>query len=186
MTTGAVLPPDYDLVIGGDKAGALFVMNRSNMGHFHPDDDNQALQRFQVGTGVIYDSPVYWQAPGGSRLYIWVDQDALKAFSVTAAGVAPQPVAQGPDSGPKSALSLSANGSTTGTGVVWAISPEDPGILRAFDAEDVSHELWNSQQNPSRDAMDQWVEFAPPTVVNGKVYVPTAGGYLDVYGLLAD
>ena len=46
-------------------------------------------------------------------------------------------------------------------------------------------ELWDSQQNSARDAMGNWAKFAPPTVVNGKVYLATFSNQLLVYGLMA-
>jgi PKD repeat protein len=48
----------------------------------------------------------------------------------------------------------------------------------------VSHELWNSQQNSARDAVGSFAKFVPPTVANGKVYLATFSGQLDVYGVL--
>jgi hypothetical protein len=68
------------------------------------------------------------------------------------------------------------------TGTTTASTP--PGILRAFDAADVSRELWDSQQNAARDAVGKVAKFTPPTIANGKVYLATRSGYLDVYGLL--
>jgi len=60
-----------------------------------------------------------------------------------------------------------------------------PGIVRAFDATDVSKELWNSQQNADRDDIGNYAKFCPPIVANGKVYVATFSGQLQVYGLLS-
>ena len=54
----------------------------------------------------------------------------------------------------------------------------------AFDASDVSKELWNSRQDASRDDVGTFAKFNTPTIANGKVYVPTFSGYLAVYGLL--
>ena len=95
-------------------------------------------------------------------------------------------------------LTLSANGSTPGSGVVWSSMPISgdgnsgvhPGMLRAFDADDLSTELWNSEQNPARDDAGNWPKFSPPTVVNGRVYLasfPIDGvgdTVVNVYGLL--
>jgi hypothetical protein len=73
---------------------------------------------------------------------------------------------------------------------VWATaaSSQDAGghlhgVLRAYDAGDVSHELWDSTQNSQRDDLGGFAKFAPPTIANGKVYVPTFSGELLVYGL---
>ena len=78
-------------------------------------------------------------------------------------------------------LSLSANGSTPGSGIVWvsvSYSGDSnqqtvPGILRAFDATHLNTELWDSKQNAARDDVGNDAKFAPPTIANGKVYLAT-------------
>ncbi len=60
-----------------------------------------------------------------------------------------------------------------------------PAILRAYDAGDVSNELYDSTEAPqNRDQADLPVKFVVPTIANGKVYFGTQG-HLDVYGLLS-
>jgi hypothetical protein len=79
---------------------------------------------------------------------------------------------------PGGALSLSANGSNAGTGIIWA-SVNDvgnsevqfvPGALRAYDAtpDAGGHlvELWNDFDQPPYFMS----KFTPPTVWNGHVY----------------
>ena len=56
--------------------------------------------------------------------------------------------------------------------------------MQAFDAGDVTHELWNSNQNAARDSIGRFAKFVCPTVANGKVYIATFSGKLDVYGIL--
>ncbi len=93
---------------------------------------------------------------------------------------------------PGGMLSISVNGSTTGSGIVWASHPYRKsalnavvdGIVRAYDASDLTRELWNSKQNPNRDDIGKFAKFCPPTIANGKVYMATFSGYLAVYGLL--
>ena len=78
-------------------------------------------------------------------------------------------------------LTLSANGADAGSGILWATMPfrEDAnhevvaGILRAFDASDVSkNQLWSSEEsgNPN-DSLGLFAKNNPPVVANGKVYV---------------
>jgi hypothetical protein len=68
-------------------------------------------------------------------------------------------------------------------------------VLHAYDASDVSKELWNSAA-AATDTAGIAVKFAVPTIANGKVYIGTRGnntggadsstsvpGELDVYGL---
>jgi hypothetical protein len=83
-------------------------------------------------------------------------------------------------------LSISADGNKDGTGIVWATMPFADnanlnvvrGVLRAFDASDVSNnangQLWSSEdENIPADGLGMFAKFCPPTVANGKVYVAT-------------
>jgi hypothetical protein len=94
------------------------------------------------------------------------------------------------------ALSVSSNGKEKGTGIVWATRSvrgnangrSSPGVLEAYDATDVSttQPIWSSATKPARDGLGNWAKFAPPTVANGKVYVPTFSDQVVVYGLLGE
>ena len=67
-------------------------------------------------------------------------------------------------------MSVSANGANNG--IVWAIEAGGINVLHAYDATDVSKELYNSAQAPNgRDQFGTAVRFTVPTVMNGKVYV---------------
>ena len=99
---------------------------------------------------------------------------------------------------PGAMLSLSANGSKDG--ILWAAihatgdswHESRPGILHAYEADDINHELWNSLENPTRDNCGNFSKMAPPTIANGKVYLASFGtenigsGQFCVYGLLPD
>jgi len=82
---------------------------------------------------------------------------------------------------------ISANGSDTASGLVWVIdasgAPNGPAILRVFDANNLSNELFNSAMLPAADTAGLALKFTVPIVANGKVYVGTQSE-LDVYGLL--
>jgi hypothetical protein len=93
-------------------------------------------------------------------------------------------------------LSLSANADKDG--ILWAAihatgdswNESRPGVLHAYDADDINRELWNSLQNPGRDDCNNYSKMAPPTIANGKVYLASFGtentgtGQMCVYGLL--
>jgi outer membrane protein assembly factor BamB len=96
---------------------------------------------------------------------------------------------------------VSANGNTPNTGIVWATAPLDndankfvvEGILRAYDATNFDpipntdgtqrlKKLWDSKQIPGN--VFNHSKFCPPFVADGKVFVPTYDGRVDVYGLV--
>jgi len=99
---------------------------------------------------------------------------------------------------PGAMLSLSANENRDG--ILWAAihasgdswHESRPGILHAYDADNIENELWNSLQNPSRDDCGEYSKMVPPTIANGKVFLASFGtqnvgtGQLCVYGLLPD
>jgi outer membrane protein assembly factor BamB len=57
-----------------------------------------------------------------------------------------------------------------------------PGVLRAFDATDVTKELWDSS-HVAGDYPGSYAKYCCPTVANGKVYLGTFSNQVVVYGL---
>ena len=183
----------------------LYVLSRDNMGKYlksaaAPDCQNtNALQQVtafppvvhggQTHYGNIHGSPVYWKGPDGERIYAWGENSPLKAFMLKDGRLqdvdAPkQSKFQPPLGMPGGMLSLSANGSTAGSGVLWASVPLDgdantqrgvKGIVLALDAQDVTQTLWTSEQVPGRDRLGLFAKFTPPTVAGGKLFVATYG-----------
>jgi hypothetical protein len=97
----------------------------------------------------------------------------------------PTPIAISPTSfGLRGANTVvSANG--TQNGIVWANekSATGGGILHAYDATDVSKELWNSNMNSVRDALGEGIGFAVPVVAEGRVIV-AYDKTIGIFGLL--
>ena len=194
--SGPLVIPETNLVLGGGKEGFFHLLNRSSMGHFNAGSNNQIVQNFKATAGHIHGSPIYWNGPNGAMIYVWSEQDKLKQFRLANGELQTTPFATStmkvPYGMPGAMLSLSANGSAAGSGIIWASHPYNAdanpatvaGIFRAFDASDVSVELWNSKQNAARDDVGNFAKFCPPTVANGKVYLATFSNQLVVYGRL--
>jgi hypothetical protein len=201
---GVLLIPGTSLALSGGKEGKLYLVDRDNMGGLSgsPNADTNVIQSFQV-TGLnnpndIHGAPVWWDGPNGSFAYVWGEFDYLhqylfdwgsgKFFLPNYA----QSSVRAPQGMPGGILSISANGTNAGTGILWAAHQYTgdanqqvrPGVLRAYNAEDVGVELWNSEQFSSRDSVGNFAKFCPPTVANGKVYLATFSNRLNVYGLL--
>src|SRR5262249_28459101 len=148
----ALLIPNTNLVVGGGKEGVLYVVDRTNMGHSRPDNNGQIVQSFQASSAArMNGAPVYWNGSTyGPAIYLWPAGDPLKVFRLVgglfATPASAQSTALAPGGMPGGMLSLSANGSAAGTGILWATlsrggdanhAPQ-PGILRAYDAGNVT------------------------------------------------
>ena len=195
---GPMLMPGTSLLVGMGKDHIFRVVDTSpgKMGQFNSTVDND-VQEFAGTSSPFFSSPVYWNSPNnGPVVYIWAPGDFLKAFKFTGTLFQTNPVSQGtiPNSSGFSnaaALSVSANGNQSGTGIVWSSSAISGtatglplhGVVRAIDATDLTHELWDSTQNQTRDDVGSYAKFNPPTIANGKVYVASYSGQLQVYGL---
>ena len=200
-SSGPMLVPGTSLLVGGGKTGVLYVLNTIGSGLGKETVNNSgAIQTLQISAGEMRGGPVYWQrstANGGPLLYNWSVSDPVKAFSFNGSTFATSPSAQGTVTNqiwPGGFLTLSANGETPGSGVLWATvaasgdperNPPVPGILYAFDAGNVATQLWNSNMNAARDSFGNLAKFVPPLVANGRVYVATWSNQVAVYGLLA-
>jgi hypothetical protein len=196
--SGAVLVPGTGLVMDAGKQGVLYLVDSHHMGHL---GDAQAVQHFQATSSQL-PSLVYWNsAKSGALIYMWGQTDRLRAYHFNGERLKEAPFAIRPEvtqGHPGAMISLSANGDKDG--ILWAAihasgnawHESRPGILHAYDADDITHELWNSLENPARDDCNNYAKTAPPTIANGKVYLASFGtrdtgsGQLCVYGVLPD
>lgn len=178
--------PHPDLIVAGGKEGRVYLLDRQNLGHFQPGSDSQIVQSIsgQFPNGV-YTTPAYF----AGRVYIGGSATTLKAFSLTDGRLSTSPVSQSSTSFfyPGANPVVSSNGLTNG--IVWALERPGTGILHAYDATNLSKELYNSNQVPSRDALQAVARFSVPTVANGRVYVASNDlndnqGKLFIFGLL--
>ncbi len=181
-----VLPPMKDakgrtrhLAIGAGKDSNIYIVNRENMGKFNPNNDNaiyqeidSALSGGEWATSAYFDGSVYF-GPEGNNLLQFTFTDAKLSKTPTSKSAASFTY-------PGTTPSVSANGSLDG--IVWAIEHSDPtDVLHAYDATDLTHELYNS--NRQRDQFGTASHFGTPMIVNGKVYVGTSDSVV-AFGLL--
>lgn len=163
---------------------------------------DQVVQESQDGLlPGLFMAPVYWQALDGKQ-YVYVSGadadsgrgDTIKAFELTNGQLNLTPAMQTALTYgyPGAGIVVSSNGKKAGTGILWALQPghcsagrcdpQSPGILHAYDATNLSRELYTSDQNPERDGMDSYQRFTRPVVADGKVFV-CSQSTLSIYGL---
>ncbi|MGA2588951.1 MAG: hypothetical protein ABSH32_03470 [Bryobacteraceae bacterium] len=157
-----------------------------------------------------HSSPGFWTGPAGSFLFDWGENESLRAWQVDPASGLVRFLGKSAEIASRASafdqsiggmtggmISISSNG--TDGGIVWTLAPIDgnanqavvAGIARAYDATafDATPNadgtarlklLWDSTQ--SGVAFD-FSKFCPPMVADGKLYVPTYDGRVDVYAL---
>ncbi|GAC1617352.1 MAG: hypothetical protein PVS2B2_20640 [Candidatus Acidiferrum sp.] len=185
--------PVHQLLIGGGKEGRLYLLDRTNLGHFTPSDSG-VVQSF-AASNAIFATPAFWQ----NKLYYAAENDTMKMFTLDpikglfTPTTTPSATSHSTNffSFPGSTPSVSATG--TANGIIWALDNSQygypagangPAVLHAYDASNLTTEFWKSSQAAAnRDTAGNAVKFTVPTVANGKVYVGTRTE-LDVYGLL--
>jgi hypothetical protein len=173
--------PNPHLAIMGGKVGTLYLLNRDDLGEFQSNNDSQIVQSLPGIVGHDFCTPAYFNG----NLYYNGEADTLKEFALTNGLLNTTPVSQSVNSilFPGATPSVSANGTTNA--IVWTVQTDayvrnGPAVLHAFDATNLTRELYNSAT--SRQAPGGAVKFAVPTIANGKVYVG-AVHRLSVYGL---
>jgi hypothetical protein len=211
-SSGPMLLPGTPFVVSGGKDSVVIVSRQNAV--------NDVAQRVALGGTFdhqILGAPVYWEGPSTPQMFLWAGADKLRAFPVTSDPTAPLGAPRVATTtltpnGYGAFLSLSADGATAGSGIVWAnvvqtVTPLPSKsdstsfhtTLAAYDASDVTRELWQSDAC-ALDAVTGVARFGVPTVAGGRLYfasqeplsnkdsaeaqTPTAHGYLAVYGLL--
>jgi hypothetical protein len=168
------------LVVGAGKDGTLYVVDRDSMGKFNAGSNNIWQQLPGALPGGVFSSPAYFN---GAVYYADIN-GSLKAFPITNAKLGNASPAQSTMQFPYPGSSpvVSANG--TANGIVWAHENNNPAVLHAYDATNLTHELYNSNQAAgNRDQLGPGNKFITPAVADGKVFVGTQGS-VAVFGLL--
>ncbi|HSU55773.1 MAG TPA: hypothetical protein VLT36_17085 [Candidatus Dormibacteraeota bacterium] len=192
-STGPLLIPGTNILIGGNKNGVIFLLNSDRLGRMTSSDAG-VRQNIELNAGRVMAGPVLWNGPEGLTLLIWCETGFPEAFRFNGNSLQRTPVAKGTvgsHGSPGGALTVSSDGQKPDTGILWATVTNGKsadhgnaaGVLHAFDAESLK-ELWNSEQSAKRDRLGTLVKFVPPLVAAGKVYIPNYDNAVNVYGLL--
>jgi hypothetical protein len=197
---GVVLFPDMvdsggttrQLMAAAGKDGNIYVMERQNMGEYQGVHDN-VWQKLSgalntaggANTGGIWGSPAYWQG----LLYYGEKKGPLKAFAFSQAMLTLHQTGTATYAFPGASPSISANGANTP--ILWTQEQvydvnNNPSyaILHAYDGDNIATELYNSQQNATRDSYSVPPNhFITPMVTGGQVYMGTNTS-VAIFGLL--
>lgn len=194
---GALLLPDMKdssgkirhLAVGAGKDNVIYVTDRDDMGKFSSEKDNIYQEVPSTGsdnsTGLggsgttgVYSMPAYFNG----MLYYGAVDDSLRAFRVEHARIV-SPAAS------KTTITYGYPGTTPSISsdgrrdvIVWTVENNTPAVLHAYEATDLSHELYNSNREQKRDEITA-NKFITPMIAGGKVFVGTPTG-VAVYGLL--
>ena len=188
-SAGVLLLPDqpgshvHELIQVGKNA-RLEVLDRDNLGGYNTTANNIVQEISGRLSGEVGSTAAYWN----NNVYISSNDGPMLQYTLKNGLLSTAPVSKSTHifhRGPTAVTS--SNG--TSNGILWAIDAVNNQVtvstLYAFDANDVSKVLYNSQENSARDSAGKPVKFTVPLVADGKVYVG-AQSEVDVYGLLAN
>lgn len=170
----------HQLAVGAGKDKAIYVVDCNDMGKFHLPSNTI----YQEITGALAGSVFSKPAVFNDTVYYGSMADSIKAFPVSNALLATTPSSKTANTFkyPGTTPSVSANG--TSDAILWAVENTNPAVLHAYDATNLTLELYNTNQAAgARDQFGNGNKFITPIVVNGKVFVGTPNG-VAVFGLL--
>ncbi len=184
--------PVSHLMVTADKRGEIYLLNRDNLGKY-TGTANTSIQSFNDGGGLtIHSNLVFFNralylVPDGGAASMWTFHPVVGLFSPATSSQSTHTFGCDGCDGGGSNFTISANGQQSG--IVWALDYSSfgsgPVVLYAFDASNLSTELYDTTQAPNqRDQATIAVKFASPTVANGKVFVGSRNA-VTVYGLLS-
>jgi hypothetical protein len=188
---GVLMLPDQQgshphMLIQVGKEGRILVVDRDNMGGYMPGGSSNIniLQDISGQVQGLWSTPAYWNG----HVYLWGRSDTLKMFDLNSGVLSITPTSNSTirSNFPSPSPVISSNGSQNG--IVWAArsdaySTGGSEILYAFNANDLTSPIYESDTNAVRDDAGQANKFVVPVVTNGKVYLGAAY-QVDVYGLL--
>ncbi|MBV8673998.1 MAG: chitobiase/beta-hexosaminidase C-terminal domain-containing protein [Acidobacteriaceae bacterium] len=190
---GVLMIPDQQgsyphILVQAGKEGRILVLNRDKLGGYvagGPSSPN-ALQDIPgaiTQAQGLWSTPAYWNG----NVYIWAEKNVPMLFKLNSGVMDTEPDSKSTITSdfPGASFSISSNGAQNG--IAWAVRSDQfntggPAVLYAWDANDLTKPIYESDTNATRDSAGPASKFSTPVVTNGKVYV-TAHGEIDVYGL---
>jgi hypothetical protein len=194
---GVALLADRGNALSINKEGKLFILNVANLGHYSATSDAPQIVKVasnectaNMGTGFaegpdwhrLYGNVSYWN----NNVYVAVSSGPLSQFQFTGAALGSQPFKQSSTIYGMRGGNTVVSSNAASNAIVWAYNKnatEGRAELHAYDATDVSKELWNSGMNAGRDQMGPGFGFGVPMVYDGRVFAAT-GFKVTMYGLL--
>jgi hypothetical protein len=185
---GALVLPDLTnsskqtkhLAVGAGKDSNIYLVDRDAMGKFNPNTNNIYQEIQGALSGPVFSMPAYFN----NTVYYGAVGDSIKTFAISNAQLAKTPASQTADAFgyPGATPSISASG--TSNAILWVAENGGSAVLHAYDATNLAHELYNSNQaSGGRDQFGAGNKFITPMITNGKVYVGTTNG-VGGFGLL--
>ncbi|HEX4231704.1 MAG TPA: hypothetical protein VHZ07_23750 [Bryobacteraceae bacterium] len=192
-SSGPVVLPDvkdaagriWHLAVGAGKDGNIYLVNRDDMSKFNPEQNRV----YQEVPNVLEGRPLAGTRGGGAyfdgRIYYGARDQPIREFRFQDGKLLSQPSSATKETFvyPGATPSISANGPRNA--ILWAVENVNHTVLHAYDATNLSHELYNSNQAAGgTDHFGANNKFITPMIANGKVYIGTADG-VGVFGLLS-
>jgi hypothetical protein len=200
----AMLLPDFvgstahpHLLMETGKAGKLYLIDRDNLGHnVPPPGPDRVVQVVTIGNPGVWGNPAFFKINATTGIIYYHGQDdVLKGYLISNGHIDDNPadilrsaVSVGyPGTEPVVSADGISNPTSPANGIVWEIQTDQfaaagPAVLRAFDARDLTQQLYSSSQAGLRDQFGPAVRFTAPVVTNGHVLV-TSGNSFSVFGL---
>jgi hypothetical protein len=191
---GVLMIPDQQgthphVLVQAGKEGRILVLDRDNLGGYAAgaSSNTNALQDISTlipqGKG-FWATPAYWNG----MVYLWAENNVAMMFKMNTGVMDAEPASKSSVSAtwPDPTFSISSNG--TQNGIAWAVRADQfntngPAVLYAWDANDLTSTIYESDTNATRDSAGPANRYSIPVVTNGKVYV-AANKEVDVYGLV--
>jgi hypothetical protein len=194
---GTMLLPDSvgsaghpHLMVETGKTGRLYLIDRDNMGHnVPPPGPDNVVQVLELGGPGIWGNPSFVQTgPNSGLIYYHGSTAVAKAVTISNGVLSYDPNNTATKTNevfgyPGGQPIISSNG--TSNAIMWDLRVDtNPGVLHAYNATNLSQELYSSNQTSQRDVLGPGVKFTAPTETNGRV-LAGAGNNFSVYGLFA-